>query len=165
MLNIINDLEPFIEDNYREINVREYGRIKKISPPTASKLLSQYKEQNLLNKQEDKGYILYSANRNSEIFMDLARIYWKIKLQHITKEIENKLFNPIIILFGSLSKAETKLDSDIDLAIFTQSNEKINIKETNRKIQVFRFKNRDSIKNKELLNNILNGYKLAGNWE
>ena len=165
MLNIIDNLKPFIEDNYREINVREYARIKKISPPTASKLLNQYKKQNLLNKQEDKGYILYSANRNEDLFIDLARIYWKTKLNYIIKEIEDKLFNPIIILFGSLSKAETKLDSDIDLAIFTQSKENITLKEKDRKIQIFRFKNRKSIKNKELLNNILNGYKLVGNWE
>jgi len=162
MLNIINNLKPFIEDNYREINVREYARITNISPPTASKLLNNYKEENLLNKKEDKGYILYSANRESEIFIDLARIYWKINLKETIEYIKNKLFNPVIILFGSLSKAETTKNSDIDIAIFTKSKEKITVKDN---IQVFRFKDREDVKNKELLNNILNGYKLSGEWE
>jgi len=55
MLKIINNLKPFIEDNYREINVREYARLNKISPPTASKLLNYYKTQEILRKKEDKG--------------------------------------------------------------------------------------------------------------
>lgn len=165
MLKIINNLKPFIEDNYREINVREYARISNISPPTASKLLNNYKEENLLNKKEDKGYILYSANRESNMFIDLARIYWKKELKNIIEELENKLFNPVIILFGSLTKAEATKDSDIDLAIFTKSKEEVKIKETKREVQLFIFKNREAVKNKELLNNILNGYKLSGEWE
>jgi hypothetical protein len=32
MLNIIDNLRPFIEDNYRLINVREYARTQKVSP-------------------------------------------------------------------------------------------------------------------------------------
>jgi len=39
MLNIINSLMPFFEDCYRRINVREYSRLRKSSPPTASKIL------------------------------------------------------------------------------------------------------------------------------
>ena len=35
MLNIINNLRPFIEDCYRRISVREYSRLLKVSPPTA----------------------------------------------------------------------------------------------------------------------------------
>ena len=48
MLNIINNLKPFIEDSYRRINVREYSRLMKISPPTASKTLFELSKEGLL---------------------------------------------------------------------------------------------------------------------
>lgn len=54
MLDIINNLKPFFEDCYRRINVREYSRLMKISPPTASKLLSKYHKLNLLLVDRDR---------------------------------------------------------------------------------------------------------------
>ena len=41
MLEIINNLEPFIEDCYSEIGVREYSRMMKISPPKVIRESSQ----------------------------------------------------------------------------------------------------------------------------
>ena len=52
MLDIINNLTLFFEDNYAKINVRRYSRIMKISPPTASKLLKKYEEENLLESSK-----------------------------------------------------------------------------------------------------------------
>ena len=57
MLNIINNLRPFIEDCYRRINVREYARLTKISPPTASKILSEFNQEGLLSIEKDRNYI------------------------------------------------------------------------------------------------------------
>ena len=94
MLKIINNLEPFFKDNYKKINVREYSRIKNISPPTASKVLEQYYKGNLLEKEEFKNYIFYSANINNKTFMDLSRIYWYEKLKNIGLiEFLNKKFH------------------------------------------------------------------------
>ncbi len=168
MLKIINTLNPFFEDNYRRINVREYARIQKISPPTASSLLEELNKENVLKKEKDKQFIYYYANKDSDIFIDLCRIYWKLKLKDLVNELEKKYLNPTIILFGSLAKAEVKEDSDIDLAIFTPTKKELNVekyeKSLRRKIQTFIFKDKEDIKNKELLNNILNGYKLRGSW-
>ncbi|MBU3940848.1 MAG: nucleotidyltransferase domain-containing protein [Nanoarchaeota archaeon] len=168
MLKIFNDLKPFFEDSYRRINVREYARIRKISPPTASTLLKNLENNNLLKKEKERIYIFYFANKDNDIFINLSRIYWKIQLKELTKYLEQKLTNPTIILFGSLSKAEIKENSDIDLAIFTKSEKKLDLKEfenkLKRKIQVFTFKEKENVKNKELLNNILNGFILSGSW-
>ena len=75
------------------------------------------------------------------------------------------LTNPAIILFGFLSKAEAKNDSDIDICIIGHKKE-LDIKnfENNikRKIQLFFFNSIEDIKNKELANNIINGYILEG---
>ncbi len=168
MLKVIKQLSPFFEDCYRRIHVREYAKISKISPPTSSKLLENMYKIKLLKKEKEKQYIYYYANKESELFVELSRIYWRLKLKKsgLLDFFEKELLFPIIILFGSLSKAEAKADSDIDLAIFTASQKKLNIEEyekkLKRKIQILIFKKIEDIKNKELRKNILNGYKLMG---
>ncbi|MGE0792958.1 MAG: nucleotidyltransferase domain-containing protein [Candidatus Woesearchaeota archaeon] len=164
MLKIINTLTPFFEDCYRRINVREFARIQKISPPTASKELEELFKKNILKKELDKQYIYYYANKDSDIFVDLSRIYWKSILNPVVDFLEKELLNPIVILFGSLSKAEVTTNSDIDLAIITKSNKDLNLEKFERKlkrnIQTFVFKELD--KKNNLHNNILNGCKLRG---
>ena len=165
MLNIINNIKPFIEDCYRRINVREYSRLMKISPPTASKTLSKLNKEGLLSIEKDRNYIFYYANKNNEIFIDLSKVYWKIKLNKLVNFLDKNLINPTIILFGSLCKAETKDNSDIDICIIGNKKE-INIKSfqdnLNRKIQLFFFNSIKDIKNKELANSIINGYIMKG---
>jgi predicted nucleotidyltransferase len=170
MLKIINNLKPFIEDNYRLVNIREYARIQKVTPPTASRILSSFHKEGLLKKENNKQYIYYYADKESPLFIDLSRIYWKISLQRsdIINLIEEEFLNPVIILFGSLSKAEAKQDSDIDLAVFSITKKEVRLekyeKKLKRKIQLMLFQKRDDVKNTELLNNILNGYIIAGSW-
>jgi len=165
MLNIINSLKPFIEDCYRRINVREYSRLMKISPPTASKILFDLNKEGLLLIEKNRNYIFYYANNNNKIFVDLSRIYWNLRLDNLVDFFNKNLANPTIILFGSLSKAETKNDSDIDICIIGHKKE-LDIKnfENNlkRKVQLFFFSSVEDIKNKELANNIINGYILEG---
>lgn len=165
MLEIINNLAPFFEDCYRRISVREYAKIIKVSPPTASKLLKKYNKKGLLKKEKDRNYLFFFADKNSELFVDLSRIYWRKKLNKTINKIKNQVNNPVIILFGSLSKAEVKRDSDVDIAVFGEK-KKINLnkveKKIGREIQLFQFKSPKNIKNKELMNNILNGYILSG---
>ncbi|MEK6909114.1 MAG: nucleotidyltransferase domain-containing protein [Nanoarchaeota archaeon] len=165
MLNIIDNLELFFEDCYRRINVREYARLMKISPPTASKILSELNSQGLLSMEKDRNYIFYYANRIDKTFIDLSRIYWKIKLNSFINYFDKHFTNYSMILFGSLSKAEAKKDSDIDVCIIGHSKE-VDIRnfeiKLNRKIQLFFFSSLESIKNKELANNIINGYILQG---
>lgn len=168
MLNIINNLKPFFEDCYRRINVREYSRLMKISPPTASKILFDFNKEGLLQIEKDRNYIFYYSNKNNKLFIDLSRIYWKIKLSELINYLNQSLTNPSIILFGSLSKAEVKEDSDIDICIIGHKKE-LNFKnfEKNlkRKIQLFFFSSIEDIKNKELTNNIINGYLLGGRFK
>src|SRR3989344_3298186 len=102
MLNIINNLKPFCEDCYRRINVREYARIVDISPPTASKLLSEYCKLGLLVKEKDKNYIFYYANKSNKNFIDLSRIYWRHRLSEVIEHLDGKLIDPLVILFGSI---------------------------------------------------------------
>ena len=167
MLKIFNDLGPFFEDNYRRIHVREYAKLVGITPPTASKLLERLCSENLLKKIIDKQYYYYYTNKDSFVFKELQRLYWKLKLAPLTDYIEEKMISPVIILFGSVSKAEITESSDIDLAIFSSSKKGLNVskfeKGLNRELQVFTFKDLEDVP-KELKNNILNGYILGGSW-
>ena len=170
MLKIINTLKPFFEDNYRRINVREYARMINVTPPTASKLLESYRKEGLLKKEEEKQYFYYFANKESSLFIDLMRIYWKFKFENVglIKFFEEIYLNPLIILFGSLSKAESKLDSDIDMAVFASTKKNIKLerfeKKLDRGIHLFVFRGKGDVKSTELLNNILNGYVIRGHW-
>ena len=165
MLKIINSLSPFFEDCYRRINVREYSRIMKLSPPTASKRLLELNKEGLLQVEKDRNYIFYYANKNNKTFVDLSRIYRRDKLSFVIDYLNKSLLNPVIILFGSLAKAEAKIDSDIDLCIFANKKE-INLdkfsKKVERNIQILFFNSIKDINNPELANNILNGYLLNG---
>ena len=165
MLNIIYSLEPFIEDCYRETGVREYARIIKITAPTASKKLKEFEAEGMLKKRLDRGYLLFRANRESEILNDISRIYWRQKLQKLIGYLNLKFHSPTIILFGSLTKLETKKDSDIDMAVLTNINKKSDLtdyeKLYKREIQLFTFKSLKET-SKELKNNILNGFIIQG---
>lgn len=136
-----------------------------MTPPTASKLLKEFEKEDLLKSKLDKGYLLFRANRENKILKDFSRIYWKIKLEKLVEKINEIYQVPTIILFGSLSKLEAKEDSDIDLAIISKISKDSNIEKLekvySRKIQLFNFKSFDKI-NKELKNNIINGYILQG---
>lgn len=165
MLKIINDLEPFFEDCYRRINIREYARIMKISPPTASNLLAYYNREGLLLKEKYRNYVLFYANKESGEFIDLSRIYWKCMLKPLVSFMEENLADPTIILFGSLSKAEAKPDSDIDLAVLACKKEldmDVFENKLKRRIQIFWFKSIGDIKNSKLANSIIEGYMLRG---
>jgi len=170
MLRIFNDLKPFFENNYRRINVREYARIRGISPPSSSKLLGKLENEGLLLKEEEKNYIYYTANREDGLFIALSRAYWLFELRSmgLIGYLERELASPLIILFGSFAKAEIIENSDIDIAIFTPSKKSLKLdmfeKRIKRKIQLFTFANKGEIKNENLFNSINNGFILSGSW-
>ncbi len=165
MLEIFNNLAPFFEDSYRRVGVREYAKLIGVSPPTSSGVLSKLNKENLLLKEDYKNYILYFANKENKVFIDISRIYWHYMLRELIAYLEKHLLNPSIILYGSLSKAEVRSESDIDLAIFAHK-KNIDVetfeKKLKRKIQIFWYGSLSDIKSEELANNIINGYLLSG---
>ncbi|MFT4326439.1 MAG: nucleotidyltransferase domain-containing protein [Candidatus Woesearchaeota archaeon] len=166
MLKIFNDLEPFFKDNYARIHVRKYAILKNISPPTASKELETLRKHGLLKKDISDKYFHYFANKDSLDFIDLQRMYYRLQLKDVIQHISEETINPTIYLFGSLAKAETTMQSDIDIAIITPTQKMLDVKKFEKKlgrtIQVFMFTDIEKIPS-ELRANILNGYRLRGN--
>jgi|SRR3989338_6423818 len=163
MLEIINNLKPFFENCYMRIGIREYARLMKMSPPTASSLLKGYVKDGLLIAEKDRRYIMFRANQASKDFIMLSRIYWQQRLEGLVKLIE-KGSPDSIVLFGSLSKGEAKPDSDIDLAVFGAKKTGLGDfeRKIGRSIQEFWFDSLDEVKNMELRENIINGHMLSG---
>ncbi|MEK6893014.1 MAG: nucleotidyltransferase domain-containing protein [Nanoarchaeota archaeon] len=157
MLKILNSFKPFFEDTHREYSVREYGRICKVSPPTASTFLKKAENQGILLSKKQGIYIFYRANRNSSFFKDIAKTYWRLTLKQIMGEMNKDFLFKRPILFGSVAKAENTAESDLD--IFVDINKRsINLenieKKLKRNIQIH-FKN--SLNNENLKKNIENG--------
>lgn len=162
MLKIFNDLSIFFEDNYREFNIREYAKLMNISPPTASTLLKSLKNENVLLSRNFKNLILFRANRNSDIFIDLQKTYYKLKYNDLIEHLSQEFNHETIILFGSLIKAEARPESDIDLFI--------NSKQKNINLEIYEKKYKRNIQlqfisaleNTNLKINILKGSVLRG---
>ena len=163
MIEIINNLQPFFEDSYRRVGVREYARLIGVSPPTSSKLLKGFVKEGLLEKEDFRGLVLFHPVIGNRLFRDLCRIYWSSKLEDLVEYFDKEFVDSSIVLFGSLSKGEVRENSDIDLAIVKVSEKKVDLekfeKKLKRKIQVFWF---DSLKKGELMDNVVNGFVLKG---
>ena len=162
MLDIFNKLGLFFEDCYREVNVREYARIIKVSPPTASTILQRLGKESLLKSRIERKNHLYRANRENPVFIDLSRAYWRQKLTVLTEFLAEEINYKTIILFGSLTKAEATVNSDID--IYVDYEEKpISLDEYEKKLKRrIQLHFRNELGNINLKNNIQQGMALNG---
>ncbi len=164
MLEIIDNLSLFFEDCYSEFGVREYAREMKMSAPTASKLLKDLEREGLLKVRKERRYLLFRVNRESKILRDLSGIYWRERLEKVIEKVR-ELSPEAIVLFGSLSKLETKKDSDVDIAILGVRKKNIYLKnvekDIGREIEIIFYDSLDKI-NMKLRKNIINGYVLEG---
>lgn len=171
MLEIFNILGPFFQDNYRRINVREYARLTGISPPTASKQLKALQEEGLLYEEADRNYLFYFANRDNPQFLGLLHLYWRLQLQKtgLLSFLNQEFIHPVIILSGSLSQGQATVLSSLELILLNSSDKKLDLssyeQKIKRKIQITVFKKQNLLKNKELLQKVLSGFKLIGDWQ
>ncbi|HLF54413.1 MAG TPA: nucleotidyltransferase domain-containing protein [Candidatus Nanoarchaeia archaeon] len=163
MLEIINNLAVFFEDCYRWISVREYAGIIQVSPPTASSLLKNYAKEGYLRSRAERRHLFFQLNNENSEVVDLSRIYWKSRLQETCRALEKQMIDAIV-LFGSLAKAEATEKSDIDLAVFSTEKPEIDLaqKKLRRTINIHWFTSLHAVKNKHLLNNIINGAIIRG---
>lgn len=172
MCNVLKELnisKIFFEEPTREFNVREVARILKISPTTASKELKILANQGLLKERKERLYSLYRANLESDFYKDLKTFYniRKIKDSGLIDALNKFYLKPTIILFGSASFGLDTKTSDFDLLVISEKRKEFPElkkfeKKLDRKIQLFVVKDIKELRNKHLINNILNGVVLQG---
>jgi len=171
-----NILKYFINEPEREFFVRELAKLNKKSPTTISKYLHQLKKENLLTSKNKYNHLLFKANTESRKFKD-KKLFYNIEqlrksglIDYLVEEFNQPT---AIILFGSFSKANNIPQSDIDLLIVTPVKKELKLSKFEKilkhNIQLFLYSQaeieRMKIKNKELLNNLINGFTLFGYWE
>lgn len=168
MLKSLCYLKPFFEDTTIELGVREYSRAHEISPPTASKILNGFYEENLLKRREDRRHLLFRANTESRAFALFQIAYFQelFEKSGLINHLNECFLQPKIILFGSVSKAENTKQSDIDICLISPIKKEADVlkyeKKLGRKIQIFVFRSIKEIHDKNLLKNILKGVVLSG---
>lgn len=169
-------LEYFITEPEKEFYIRELAKLTKKSPTTISKYLEEFRKKGILNSRRKFNHLLYKANNENSNFKNLKFSYNLNQLQssgfieHLVEEYNHP---EAIILFGSFAKAEDIPGSDIDILIVTPLKKEINLSafeaKLGHKVQLFIYSRADikrmKTKNKELLNNFINGIVLAGYWE
>jgi predicted nucleotidyltransferase len=169
-------LTYFMENPEKEYYVRELAVLINKSPTTISKYCHALFRKKVLLRTKKLHHLLFKANNEHPSFKQR-------KLEHNLRTIqESGVINELveiynhpgaIILFGSFARAENIPRSDVDLLIITPLKKKMSLTKFEKRlrhgIQLFEHsvKEIDSMKkkNKELLNNWVNGIVLYGHWE
>ncbi|HLC31637.1 MAG TPA: nucleotidyltransferase domain-containing protein [Candidatus Nanoarchaeia archaeon] len=169
MFKELNNLAYFFEYPNREFNIREIARLQKRSPATISKELKEYAKQEIIQLKKERNLLLCKANLDNSMFKELKKFYTlkKIRDSGIIEAINIFYLKPSIILFGSAAKGLDVEESDIDLAIISENNKEfpntvLYEKKVNRKIHIFPLKKIQDLKNKYLVNNVMNGVIIQG---
>lgn len=167
-------LKILFEDSYREFHLRLLARLTKLNPNTVLTITDALAREKIIKKykHKDTNLVIVKANTESREFKLLKQFYNIRKLYQsgLIDYLEETYDHPTIILFGSYNKAENRPGSDIDLFIITdrtgECDTAVYSKKLGAEIQLFVHTPQEvkQLKktSKELLNNVMNGYKLTG---
>ncbi len=153
------------------LNQREVARLLRVSPTAIAKSLKTLEEEKLIKIEKIKtmNLIALSLNRDDQKGMILKKIE-NLKMIYesgLVEFLEEKFPGTSIILFGSYSKGEDTIKSDLDIAIIGSKEKNIDLSEFDKKLErtinlnFYESFNMD----KHLKNNILNGIILIGGIE
>lgn len=164
-------LKVFFENPLQEgmgFQLREISRITSIAPTSVKNYLNELEKEEFIKKKKHRihSYPIYFANRDNDNFRFYKRldILISIKEPGLLDYLNDECNPDVIILFGSASRGEDILESDVDLFILCKER-KLDLtkfeKKMKRKINVFFSANFNKL-SKELKNNIINGIVLKG---
>jgi|TARA_B100001971_G_C18235728_1_gene567046 predicted nucleotidyltransferase/predicted transcriptional regulator len=169
-------LKCFFEEPEREFHLRELARSANLAPSTISEHLSELVKIGIITSKTDKGFKLFRSNAEIALYKDTKLSYNMYQIRNsglIDYLIDEFNYPKTIILFGSFRKSENIPGSDIDIFIESAIKKQLDMSRFEKKlkhsIQLFQRSKKDiekmKSKNKELLNNIINGIVLEGFFE
>jgi len=154
------------------LNQRQIANISGVSPPAVIKALPNLEKENLIKIKQDKETKRWSIelNRDNHKAMQLKRVdnLKQIYESGLADFLEKEFAGSTIILFGSYSRGDDIINSDIDLAVIGRKEKEANLdkyeKELERRIIINFY---DSFKDihKHLKENLCNGIMLIGGIE
>ena len=160
-------LEFFFDDPEGTYHIREIARQIKRHPNTVLKEVNLLAKEGLLIKRATRAVVEVRVNRDAELFTRLKRLFnlRRIYISGIIDAIDLHYGAPeAIVLFGSYSRGEDVVKSDVDIAIVTKKEQSMDVdkyeKVFKRNIQVHAI---DLHKvGKGFLVNLINGIVLKG---
>jgi predicted nucleotidyltransferase len=169
--NRLRILDVFFDDPLPAgigFQLREIGRKICLAPKSVRLYLEELGKENLIVKKEHRvhKYPVYYANTENDYFRFLKRLNTlrSIKECGLLDYLDERCMPDAIILFGSASRGEDILSSDVDLYLQCKGRD-LDLKgyerALNRKINIFFERNFDRL-SEELKRNIINGDKLKG---
>jgi len=167
-------LSELFENSEKEFHIRLLARMTHLNPNTISSITDKLEQEGLVKKQLDneRKIKIIRPNIESGLFKLEKKIYnlKKISNSGLIEYLNKKLGYPALFLFGSYAKGENHSDSDIDIFVVVDKKETIDLsvfeKKLKAEIQIFLHTKKEfkklEVSNPELINNVLNGIKLAG---
>jgi len=159
----------FILNPTKKLRVRHIEKILSLPLPSVIRYTKELVEEKILRLNKIENIVFYQADRSSEVFILEKKVFNLKKISTLINYLKQEYSNPTIILFGSYGKGEDVESSDIDLFIQTPiTNIKIPQKyetDLEREIQIFSSSSLEKLKNKNLMNNIVNGIVVNGDLE
>jgi len=148
-----------------QLSQREIAIKLNVSPTAVANAIKELEEYITIKKTKTINFI--ELNRDNQRTINMKRIenIKQLYLSGLSEYLIKELFGSTIIVFGSYSRGEDTIKSDIDIAIIERRKKDINVekfeKELNRKINILFYNSWKEI-NHNLKNNILNGIILHG---
>ncbi len=151
------------------INQRQLALVLNVSQPAIKKALPTLEQINFIKIKKDQRLSINLNTENHKV-MQLKRVD---NLKHIYESnladyLEQEFAGATIILFGSFSRGEDTINSDIDIAIIGRKEKKLNLtpyeKQFERIININYYESFEKI-HKHLKENLANGIIFSGGFE
>lgn len=151
------------------INQRQLALQLNVSQPAIKKALPYLEKLNYIKVQKEQRLAIELNTQNHKV-MQLKRVD---NLKHLYETnlanyLEQELAGATIILFGSFSRGEDTVNSDIDIAVIGRKEKQLNLteyeKQFERKININYYESFQKI-HKHLKENLANGIILTGGFE
>ena len=159
-------MDFFLVNPTIKIRVRQLEKKLNVPFPSIVRYTKELTNEGVLKKEEISNVILYSADRTSKKYLIEKKLY-NLRMLYESELVDyliNEISNPVIVVFGSYSRGEDIENSDIDLYFETSFGGKIKLdkfeKILKRSIQLFIHKSIREVRNKNLMDNIINGITL-----
>lgn len=159
-------------NNGKKLNQRQLSIRVSASAPAIKKALPQLEKLDFINviKDQETKRLAITLNTENDKVMQLKRVdnFKQIYETNLSDFLEQEFAGATIILFGSYSRGEDTINSDIDIAVIGRKEKNLDLtkyeKQLERKIIINFYENFDKI-HKNLKENLANGIILSGGFE
>lgn len=163
--SLLRTLEVFFVEPTSVHFIKEISRHIGLSPPSVRNHLATLIGKDLIRKAESKPFDGFAANRESDEFIFLKRVYNIYSMKPLADYIASKCYPKAVAVFGSYSKGEDVEGSDIDVLVLSNTAKDIDFgdfeKKLGRKVHMLTVKRLEDM-DERVRRKVINGVTLHG---